>query len=199
MPKRSDTREVKSRDDSGVDAKHLKRLPKRGTKVNLPLRTDQGPGQRIDLTQRARISHHRDAIFTTAENHVFLSDSRPTAGEENDDFEGVFQPQQIALWERSTDLPSLPSKPGTIALRPGDHNGFPRTEAYKQDRAHPNAYGESPYIIFGPGGGDPFSALPSDLPKAFLEERLHTSKYMRTWVPTMFLGRIVSLCILAQS
>jgi hypothetical protein len=195
MPERSDTREVKGFDDSRVDSKHWKRLPKRGQKVTLPLRADRGPGQRINLTQRARTSHKRDAIFTIADDHVFLSDSRPGAGEKNDDFEGVFRPQQIALWQRSTDLPSLPKKPGPLALRPGHHNGFPRTGAYTQDRAHPNAYSESPSIIFGPGGGDPFSALPSDLPKAFLEERLHTSKFMRTCVPINFLGITVSLSV----
>lgn len=173
MPKRPDTKEFKSLDDRGVDAKHRKAQPKRGRKATLPIRTGRAPGQRSDLTQRTRISHHRDAIFTAASHRESLADSKQSASEKSDDFEGLFPSQQIVLRQWLTDVPPEPESSSSY---PSDHSGLLRSRIYTQDHARPDVYDASPYVILGSGGGDPFSALPSDLPKSFIEERLYTSK-----------------------
>lgn len=173
MPKRSDTTEVKSRDATRADARYWKRLPKKGTQVILPIRTGREAGQRINSTQRAIILRQRDAVFNSAEVPVSLNDCEPNLEQDDDDFEAAFRPQQIALRQRNTNTSPLLE---TSASRPGNYSGLIRTRTHMQDDVGSNSIDGSPYAILGPGGADPFGTLPSDLPKAFLEERLYTSK-----------------------
>jgi hypothetical protein len=45
-----------------------------------------------------------------------------------------------------------------------------------QDHGRLHLLNNSPFVLLGSGGRDPFSTLPSDLPQAFLDEHLQTSK-----------------------
>ena len=54
--------------------------------------------------------------------------------------------------------------------------GLQSTERYPEERVELNGSTNSPPTPLALGGNDPFSILPSDLPRKFIDERMHISK-----------------------
>jgi hypothetical protein len=171
MPKRSDTTEVKSNNNRKVDARNFKRLPQKSAQVALPIRTGRETGHRIVPTQRAQVPRHRNAISTSAETSPSSGGSGSTSDQELGEVEEVFQTQQPPPEHQDAPLISWIGEPHFDG-----HNGILIAKTDTQEDTRLQRMAGSPYVILGPGGSDPFATLPTDLPQAFLKERLHISK-----------------------
>jgi hypothetical protein len=173
MPKRAGTRGIDDSNTSDTETRCGKKLPRKGRKVSLPFRAARGAKQHVAVLKHASLPSLRQAL-TASETSPAQADHVKTGKDKGSD--GNEQRAQSRLsnqGQRSRALVNYAATNGVLL-----DNG-PRarpTVRGAQSITHLEPHENSPYVILGPGGGDPFSTLPSDLPRAFLDEHLHTSE-----------------------
>jgi hypothetical protein len=93
--------------------------------------------------------------------------------EDEDDVDELIRSQAAARQQLPTDSFAQSTSSISLALTRG---GLQSTERYPQERVELNRSTNSPLTPLALGGNDPFSILPSDLPRKFVDERMHRSK-----------------------
>ena len=93
--------------------------------------------------------------------------------EDEDDVDELIRSQAAARQQLPTDSFAQSTSSISLALTGG---GLQSTERYPQERVELNRSTNSPLTPLALGGNDPFSILPSDLPRKFVDERMHRSK-----------------------
>jgi hypothetical protein len=171
MPERTDAGEIHSGKISKPEQPRWERLPKKGTRVSLPLRTDRDTNQQLESTKRPRISHFQHVIAASA-SELPLKHTE-TKDERHDNDEQVVRPRALALRRSSTTGATQYERYNPLL---DSRNGARPKVRHPQDHGRLHLLNNSPLVPLGSGGRDPFSTLPSDLPKAFLDEHLQTSK-----------------------
>jgi hypothetical protein len=147
----------------------------RKTTSRIPLRFRNNPNaeQRRNLTKHIRLSRSRYSTTGSAQSQIFSRQGKLEEDENDDTVEEVvrWRPagrRQYPTKEHSESETStlLAAKGSGVQLAKKHTHGCMRAEFYHM----------SPITVIGPGSKDPFSALPSDLPRKFIDERLHASK-----------------------
>jgi hypothetical protein len=93
--------------------------------------------------------------------------------EDEDDVAEFIRSQPAARQQHLTDSFAQSTSNTSLALTHGD---LQPTERHPQKRVGLNRSTHSPWASFALGGNDPFSILPSDLPRKFIDERMHARK-----------------------
>ena len=169
MPERSDTKE-----DNICEPEQLrwKRLPRKGTTSSLNLRSDRDATQQLESAKRPKVSRFQHSIVVSQSD--LPSNHTETEDERYDDDERVVRSRALALRQGSTNSATLYERHNPP---PNSRRGVRPKMLHPEDHKMLYLLNNSPFVLLGSGGGDPFLTLPSNLPKAFLDEHLQTSKY----------------------
>jgi hypothetical protein len=123
---------------------------------------------------RSRATRSRFATPASTRSQT-LSSQLHNAEEDEDEDDGdeLIRSQPAARQQLLTDSFAQSTRSVSLVLT---RRGLQSTERYPQERAELNRSTNSPLTPLVLGGNDPFSILPSDLPRKFIDERMHTSK-----------------------
>ena len=122
---------------------------------------------------RSRATRSRFATPASTGSQTLSGQLRSEEDEDEDDGDELIRSQPAARQQLLTDSFAQSTRSVSLVLT---RRGLQSTERYPQERAELNRSTNSPLTPLALGGNDPFSILPSDLPRKFIDERMHTSK-----------------------
>ena len=135
--------------------------------VWLPFRTDS------EEEVHSRATRSRFTTPASTGSQTLSGQLHSEEDEDEDDVDEVIRSQPAARQQLLTDSSAQSTRSISLGLT---RRGLQSTERYPQERVELNRSTNSPWTPLALGGNDPFSILPSDLPRKFIDERMHTSK-----------------------
>jgi hypothetical protein len=146
---------------------------KTSTRISLRFRNNPNAEQQRSSTKHTRHGRSRYSITGSVQSQIFSRQGKLEEDENNDKVEEVVRCRPAGQRQYPTEDHSE-SDAGTLLAANG--RGVQLARKYTHRRTRPDVYHISPITVIGQGRKDPFSALPSDLPRNFIDERLHASK-----------------------
>lgn len=122
---------------------------------------------------RSRATRSQFATPASTRPQTLSSQLHSEEEEDEDDVDELIRSQPAARRQPLTDSFAQSTSSTSLALTRG---GLRSTERYPQERGELNRSTNSPWTPLSLGGNDPFSILPSDLPRKFIDERMRISK-----------------------
>jgi hypothetical protein len=122
---------------------------------------------------RSRATRSRFATPASTGPQTLSGQLHSEEDEDEDDVDELIRSQPAARQQLPTDSFAQSTSSVSLVLTRG---GRQSTESYPQERVELNRSTNSPLTPLALGGNDPFSILPSDLPRKFVDERMHRSK-----------------------
>lgn len=135
--------------------------------VWLPFRTNS------EEEVRSRATRSRFATLASTGSQTLSGQLHSEEDEDEDDVDELIRSQPAARQQLLTD--SFAQSTSSISLVP-TRRYLQSSESYPQERVELNRSTNSPLTPLALGGNDPFSILPSGLPRKFIDERMHRSK-----------------------
>ena len=177
MPRRSDSPGNPNGNFGEVRVLRHERPARKGTKVSLPFRIQRGARHFVDLTGQERFPGLRRPTDSSSQNQPSPSHNATENDERGNEAERADWSRPAPLDQFHLAISGQLQSTGSLFDRPHEKHAMAGQLKHSK-RLEP--YKASPFLLLGSGGDDPFSTLPSDLPKAFLDEHLHTSEYFNS-------------------
>jgi hypothetical protein len=149
------------------EAQRAGAFPKKRKDVWLPFKTNS------EGEVRSRATRSRFATPASTGSRTLSGQLHSEEDEDEDDVDELIRSQPAARQQHLTDSFAQSTSSTSLALTRGS---LQSTERYPQKRVELNRSTNSPWTPLALGGNDPFSILPSDLPRKFIDERMHASK-----------------------
>jgi hypothetical protein len=149
------------------DAQRAGAFLKKRKDVWLPFQTNS------EKVVRSRVTRGRFATPASTRPQTLSGQPHSEEDEDEDDVDKLIRPQPAARQQLLTDSFAQSTSSTSLVLTRG---GRQSTERHPQERVELNRSTNSPWTPLALGGNDPFSILPSDLPRKFIDERMHISK-----------------------
>jgi hypothetical protein len=156
---------------------------KKRKKISLPFRTTPGAEHTRHLTKRTRVIRNRWAITASTRSQNPSGQRHLQQDESEDDVEETIRSQPAA--RQQPLIESLAQSNRSISLFATRSEPL-SNQQYAQECVELDTYTNGPFTLLGLGGKDPFSTLPTDLPRKFIDERLHTSKLYFLYLTHVF-------------